>query len=252
MILISIVRSIIFYSVNSIWTLFWSIFSISTLIFIPTRYKHFYVASIWAYGALFLARWICGIKWHVTGKENIPKKPCVVVCNHQSFLETFFLQTLFSPQSIVLKKELLSIPGLGWGLRVLNTIPIDRSKKTDALKKVNDYGFRYLKKNIWVVIFPEGTRQPWPTIGKITKGAAILAKKTNCPVLPVFQNSGHLSAQPKRLAWVKKTGTVFVEIGSLINTENQDVNSTTNTIKVFMEKKLTHYSKTKHHNATAT
>src|SRR5690606_3651221 len=70
-------------------------------------------------GIIYWARLVCGMRFRCEGQEHIPDTPCVVVSNHESAWETFFLGWLFRPQATVLKKELLNIPLFGWGLRML-------------------------------------------------------------------------------------------------------------------------------------
>ena len=73
------------------------------------RYR---VISGWSHIMLFLARFICGVRYCVLGTENIPKKPTIVLSKHQSAWETLAFQQIFPPQVWVLKKELLHIPFL--------------------------------------------------------------------------------------------------------------------------------------------
>src|SRR5690606_5370489 len=108
------------------------------------------------------------------GQEHIPDTPCVVVSNHESAWETFFLGWLFRPQATVLKKELLNIPLFGWGLRMLKPIPLDRDKPTAALKLVLREGTAAIQDGCWVVIYPEGTRVRPMMTSRFNKGGAML------------------------------------------------------------------------------
>ena len=83
--------------------------------FLPFRYRQLCVTS----GNRLLMLWLqftCGVRIKVRGLENIPTSACVVLSNHQSTWETFFLQYLLVPASMILKRELLWIPLFGWGL----------------------------------------------------------------------------------------------------------------------------------------
>ena len=75
---------------------------------------------------------ICGVTWKIDGLKNIPEGPCVIVSNHQSAWESFFLQTLCIPSASIIKKELLFIPFFGWALACLKPIHLRRSKKYRA------------------------------------------------------------------------------------------------------------------------
>jgi 1-acyl-sn-glycerol-3-phosphate acyltransferase len=125
--------------------------------FLPFRYRQLCVTS----GNRVLMLWLrltCGVKIHVRGLDNIPANACVVLSNHQSTWETFFLQYLFIPASVILKRELLWIPFFGWGLYFMRAIAIKRSNPAGAIRQVLKQGKQRLAKGINVVIFPEGTR----------------------------------------------------------------------------------------------
>src|SRR3990167_4783161 len=63
--------------------------------------------------APLLIRWArasVGVRYKVLGLEHLPSAKCVVLSNHQSSWEPFFLASLFNPNSSLLKKELLEMP----------------------------------------------------------------------------------------------------------------------------------------------
>ena len=96
----------------------------------------------------FVLVWLslcCGIRYKVQGDLSAVPQPCVVIANHQSPLETIFLQLYFYPLTTVLKKELLRIPFFGWGLRILEPIAIDRSHPVQALKQIKQIGVERLR-----------------------------------------------------------------------------------------------------------
>ena len=63
--------------------------------------------------------WACGVRTKVEGLENIDfSKPHVFVANHQSMIDIAVLQYCL-PVNIhfIAKKELLSVPFLGWYMK---------------------------------------------------------------------------------------------------------------------------------------
>lgn len=60
----------------------------------------------------------------------------------------------------MLKQELLSIPFIGWALRTIHVIGINRKEGTQALRQVLERGKNALQAGHPVLIFPEGTRYP--------------------------------------------------------------------------------------------
>jgi 1-acyl-sn-glycerol-3-phosphate acyltransferase len=172
--------------------------------------------------AAFISGWLqlcCGIRCVVEGRENIPSSPCVVVSNHQSTWETFYLARLFQPVCAVLKKELTYIPFYGWSIRLLKPIIIDRSRKQNALKQVLVQGVARLQEGLHVMIFPEGTRVNPGEIKSHFAGGSLLAIKAGVPIVPVVHNAG-LFWPARRIE--KFPGTITLRIGSPIAVGAED------------------------------
>ncbi len=208
-------RSILFYAGYSLFTVLWASLSLLCAWMLPYRLRFFFIIGAWTRVALFWLRAICGIHIRVHGVQNIPARPCVVFCKHQSTFETLFLQTLFSPQSTVIKKELLQIPFFGWAFGLLRPIAIDRSQPRHALRQLVTQGDSKLREGVWVVLFPEGSRRPVGEKALFHRGGAILAKRAGVPLLPVTHNAG--SYWPPH-SIRKKPGTIEVHIGKVIET----------------------------------
>jgi 1-acyl-sn-glycerol-3-phosphate acyltransferase len=199
--------------------------------FLSSRQYYWYI-SRWVN---FLGWWLrvfCGIDYKITGLENIPESPCVVVSNHQSSWDTFFLQRYFFPQSIVLKKELTLIPFFGWALNGLKPISINRGKKQNALKQIICQGKERLNSNMWVLVFPEGTRVPVGETRPHFAGGAMLAIKAGVPILPLAHNAG-LYWPPHQLQ--KTRGTIDVVIGKPIDTTGKSPKQLTLEIQHWIE-----------------
>ena len=91
----------------------------------------------------------------------MPAEPCVILSKHQSAWETMTLQDCVPNGSycvFVLKKELLKVPFVGWGLAAMKMISIDRNAGKNALEQVVSQGRERLQQGYYVIIFPEGTR----------------------------------------------------------------------------------------------
>lgn len=197
------------------------------LFFMPVRVRYA-ILSKWSLFCMWWLRVTLNIKLNVVGKENIPNQACVIISNHQSTWETLGLQTIFPHQTWVLKQELQWIPIFGWGLSLLKPIVIDRGEKLKALKKVIKQGAARISEGIFVVIFPEGTRQPYGKLGEYQKGGVSIAKKTGCDISPVYHNAGKL--WPKG-SFVKKPGTITVVIGEPINVSGKSATQLVNEVR---------------------
>ena len=152
----------------------------------------------------------CGVKVNVTGQENLPNSPCVIVSNHQGQWETFSMQYLFHPVCTLLKKELLYIPLWGWAMKMLHPIAINRSKPKEAIVQTLEEGTDRLERGLYVLLFPEGTRVKAGRVGKYARSGFELAKRNNVKILPLCHNSGDCWPAHK---FIKKPGTINLYIG---------------------------------------
>lgn len=169
----------------------------------------------WPRLAIWAAKAILGIRWQWKGKENLPDGPAIVLSKHQSAWETMFFPA-YMPRELcfVYKKELHWVPFFGWGLALLRMIPIDRSKGRDAFEQVVRVGQKRIDAGRWPILFPEGTRIAPGKTGRYKMGGALLASRTNTPIIPVAHNAGECW---RRKAFIKKPGLVTVSIGPLID-----------------------------------
>ncbi|MEG7358930.1 lysophospholipid acyltransferase family protein [Pseudomonas citronellolis] len=212
------IRTVLFYLLLSASAFLWGTLSLLIAPFLPFRARYRFVVQRWCRFAVWLAWHMVGVRYRLSGLENIPQKPCVILSKHQSTWETFFLSGYFEPLSQVLKRELLFVPFFGWALALLRPIAIDRSQPKLALKQLAKQGHERLQQGAWVLIFPEGTRIPTGELGKFSRGGAALAVNAGLPVLPIAHNAGH--CWPKN-GWAKHPGTIEVVIGPAMHAEGE-------------------------------
>lgn len=120
----------------------------------------------------------------VYGQDNVPKKhPLVVVSNHGSYFDPPLLSCCVGrPVAFMAKEELFEVPILNQGIRLYGAYPVkrgtgDRGAIRSALTALKDG---------WLVgIFLQGTRTPDGRINDPKLGAAMIAAKTQLPLLPV-------------------------------------------------------------------
>lgn len=178
---------------------------------ISTRYK---IGSLWAKFNVWLLKVLCGLRYEITGIENIPKDAAIILCNHQSTWETYALQAIFPEQTWVLKKELMKVPLFGWGVAMIKPIAIDRKAGRKAVEQLVEQGKHKLDNGCSVVIFPEGTRVEPGDKKRYKLGGAILASHVKHPVIPVSHNAGRLWP---RHSFIKWPGLIQVHIGKAID-----------------------------------
>lgn len=169
---------------------------------------------LWVGPFIWLIKQLLGISYELSGRENIVA-PAVILCKHQSALETVLLQEIFPDLLFVWKRELGLIPLFGWALALTPMISINRSAGKDALKQLVQQGELRLSQGYSVAVFPEGTRVAPGSKRRYKIGGAYLAVKAGVPILPVALNSGEVWG---RNALLKRPGKVIIHIGPQIDT----------------------------------
>lgn len=229
------IRSALFMLLYSLMGIIHGFLSVLIGPLLPFKQRYHFI-NLWTRASLFLLRHLNGVKVELRGRENIPDDGrFVVMSNHQSQFETFFLQVLFAPQATILKRELLWVPFFGWALALLKPIKIDRSKAGSALKQIVEQGKERLDAGIPIVIFPEGTRQSPGEMGEFSVGGAMLASKAGVPILPVAHNAG--DCWPAR-SMLRIPGKIIVSVGPTIATEGRKTREINDETAEWIEKEF--------------
>jgi 1-acyl-sn-glycerol-3-phosphate acyltransferase len=201
--------SLIFTAFLFLWTFFYAIFFVIACCFLPFP-RRFALATFWAQTLLFVLKWTCRLDYVVTGKENLPPGNHIALWKHSSSWETIAMAVVIPRQVWVLKRELLLIPFVGWGIRQLHAIAIDRKSGASAVTQVVEQGKQRLAEGDWIVIFPEGTRMPLGETRRYGVSGALLARDAGKLIVPIAHDAGRY--WPRR-GLFKKPGTIRVVIG---------------------------------------
>jgi 1-acyl-sn-glycerol-3-phosphate acyltransferase len=146
----------------------------------PGRLQH-RVARLWARASIFCA----GARLQVLGLENIPAETSVYAANHTSYMDTpVVFASLPFQFRILAKKELWSLPFIGWYLNRSGQIPIDTENPRTTLSSFGK-GVHTLRAGLNVFVFPEGGRTPNGQLQTFLNGAAFLALRAQVPLVPV-------------------------------------------------------------------
>ena len=180
----------------------YALFIILMIFALLSAYPVFLVAHLWSkkprvyfqkivqqYFRLFYKMMPLMGKITVKNRENINAfHPCVYVSSHQSSIDYTLLATLIddyvTPSNHFISDYFLfmKIPKYALGVYYLpqgNLTEVDTGYKSFA---------KALKIGSSVIMFPEGTRNPHPTLKKFKGGAFRLAIQENVPVVPVIIN----------------------------------------------------------------
>jgi len=87
--------------------------------------------------------------------------------------------------SVLLKKELMSIPILGRAMRMAKFVPVERGHRRDAAKASVEAAADALRSGLHIVVYPEGTRSLDGRLSTFKKGPFFLAQETQAPIVPI-------------------------------------------------------------------
>jgi len=132
---------------------------------------------------------LLGVRWEIQGMEILASDiPCVVICNHQSILDTLGMAEVWSVMrkcACVAKKELIYIFPFGLAAWLCGTVFIDRSKGSKSIVKLSTTADSVQKSKTKLWIFPEGTRHKGEELLPFKKGAFHIAMQCKLPIVPV-------------------------------------------------------------------
>jgi 1-acyl-sn-glycerol-3-phosphate acyltransferase len=202
------------------------------LCFLAPYRTQFAIARSWARLQFWLLGIVCGLTFTVEGRERIPAGNHIVMSNHTSAWETIAQFLIFPPQVWVLKRELLWIPFIGWGLKLLRPISINRGAGHRAVNQVIEQGKERLADGLWIIIFPEGTRVVAGEKRKYGVSGALLATETGKFVVPLSHNASDFWV---RRGIVKKAGTIRVVIGEPIAAAGKDARELNDEVRQAIE-----------------
>ena len=231
-----ILRTLIFYLVLTIWTIFMGIICLPYMFF-PSSYIR-RPARFWIKGIFLSLKIICKVTHEIKGLENIPNEPMIIVAKHQSAFETFALYYYFKKSFFVHKKQLFYIPIFGQYLFKSNMVAIDRSGKAVAMRRMLTDIKNKLNEGSSIIIFPEGTRKLPGDLPDYKTGFIGIYNITNRKLLPIALNSGLCWSKH---SWIKK-GEIIIQILPQIDSnleKNQVLKIVENTIENATNKLLT-------------
>ena len=176
-----LIGSLVFTVFLFLWTFCYAVFFVIANLFLPFRLR-FALARFWGVVLLRALKWTCRLDYRVEGRENLPCGNHVALWKHSSSWETIAMAVIFPLQVWVLKRELTWIPFVGWGIRQLHAIAIDRKSGSSAVAQVIEQGRARLAEGAWVIVFPEGTRMARGQTRKYGGSGALLGGQERQPL----------------------------------------------------------------------
>jgi len=121
----------------------------------------------------------------------------LLVANHQSFLDPVLVGIACPRQIRALARHELFFWPLGWLIRTLGAVPVDRQRS--ALRGIKA-SLELLQQGEAVLVFPEGTRTPHGRLQPLHSGFCLLARRSGATIVPVTID-GAFDAMPRGSAF---------------------------------------------------
>jgi 1-acyl-sn-glycerol-3-phosphate acyltransferase len=145
--------------------------------------------TLYVFGKVFCAVFAKAMGWRVEveHRERLEDcRPCVIVANHQSFLDVVTYGSMFPRRTVSAgKREIGRIPLFGWFYRLSGNLVIDRSHARSAHDALEAAAKAMADEKISLWFMPEGHRNMSGTLLPFKSGAFRLAIAAGVPILPV-------------------------------------------------------------------
>jgi 1-acyl-sn-glycerol-3-phosphate acyltransferase len=153
---------------------------------------------------------IAGIKVRTLGLEKFdPARTYIYMSNHISNLDPPITLPLIPRRtSVMVKKELFSVPILGHIMLIGSLVPVDRGNRDAGIAAVRD-ALRAIEQGLNMTIYVEGHRSFDGKLLPFKKGPFYLAQECKVPIVPITI-SGTEECMPKA-RFAIRPGTVTVQ-----------------------------------------
>lgn len=141
----------------------------------------------WSIAVVRIGVRLAGIRIDAVWQARLdPAQHYIFLANHVSNLDPPVLIPLLPERvSVFIKRSLMKIPILGWGMRLTSFIPVDRDGRVESAAESVEFGTRVLASGVHLLSFVEGTRSRDGRLQSFKKGPFYLAMHSGAPVIPV-------------------------------------------------------------------
>lgn len=165
----------------------------------------FSILNVWFIKAFWLGR--------VSGLENLPKTPCIIISNHESYLDFILLGYVFRKKAgieFTFWAKTKVVKHILWKKysNIFSTIEVSENGTN---RKLNELSIQVIKEGSYVCIFPEGKRTRNGELQKFKEGYLYLASAGSIEVAPVFlENTFKAWPTHQKLPYPKRCNITFL------------------------------------------
>ena len=169
---------------GALWFVTCSALGTIWLLFSPGNRRTLYVfGKVFCRGLTRMMGW----EVEVVDRDRLEAfRPCVIVGNHQSFLDVVTFGSVFPRRTVSAgKREIGRIPVFGWFYRLSGNLIIDRADARQARDSLAAAAEAMRAEKIAVWFMPEGHRNTSAELLPFKSGAFRLAIAAGAPIIPV-------------------------------------------------------------------
>lgn len=180
---------------------------ILSAIFIVQMYLSMFILAIWwtpiamfrkdaAFDAVHsYCRWVrasaallVGLKSEIRGE--VPRDEVIIAAKHQSFFDIIMIVSVVPRPKFIMKKELLRAPIVGWYAKKIGCVPVDRGRRSEAMKKMVADVKAGTAEPGQLIIYPQGTRVAAGAKKSYKIGVGVLYSELGQDCVPAATNVG--------------------------------------------------------------
>ncbi len=191
----------------AVWTILTALFTFTACVLGGGRWAGYYPQILWA--RLFC--WLAFVRVKVEGRENISEsRSYMFLANHQGAYDIFAIYGWLGHNfRWMMKQSLRRIPFVGFACAASRQVFVDNSSVA-GVKRTMRNAEDLLRHGMSLVVFPEGARTYNGRMRPFKKGAFMLAREFNLPVVPLTID-GAFKVMP-RFKKLPRPGTIRLTI----------------------------------------
>ena len=172
-------------------------------------------------GVLRVLAWCTWTPIRVQGAEHLAARTdaCIIVSNHQSYLDAFILILAMRRELVFLAKaELQRFALVAWPLRRLGTHFVQRYDTQQGIEELQK-AKHALSQGKTLIIFSEGTIKRMPGLLPFHMGAFVTAVEAGVPIVPVAIRGSRSILHAE--SWLPRHGAIGVTAGDAVMPEKE-------------------------------
>ena len=216
------------------WITFTSVtfLTLLTVILLPGEERRRWAAG-WGARTVFT---LTGAWPDIAGLENVPKRQCIVVANHCSYLDGILLTALLPARfNFIIKREMATVPIAGFLLRRLGSEFVERFESQGTARDSRRI-LQLVDRGQSLTFFPEGTFNEDPGLLRFHTGAFRAAQRANLPIVPVVIRGTRQMLPADR--WLPRYHRLSVQFMAAVKPDGDDLGNSISRVRQMMLESL--------------